>query len=96
MPVRSPKSDVGAAAFHSQSSENDLVQKAGEQRLAKGHALRCGVEDGEAEAGAERLPRTTRRIRGAGKDWDGSAEFGSNLSRRLQSDGAPLLGPEHR
>ena len=35
-------------------------------------------------------------FRGAGKEWDGSAEFGSNLSRRLQSDGAPLLGPEHR
>ena len=31
-----------------------------------------------------------------GKERDGSAEFGSNLSRRLQSDGAPLLGPEHR
>ena len=25
-----------------------------------------------------------------------SAEFGSNLSRLLQSHGAPLLGPEHR
>ena len=31
-----------------------------------------------------------------GKERDGSAEFGSNLSRRLQSDGAPLLGPKHR
>ena len=31
-----------------------------------------------------------------GKERDGSAEFGSNLSRRLQSDGTPLLGPEHR
>ncbi len=31
-----------------------------------------------------------------GKERDGSAEFGSNLSRRLQSDGGPLLGPEHR
>ena len=31
-----------------------------------------------------------------GKERDGSAEFGSNLNRLLQSDGAPLLGPEHR
>ena len=39
---------------------------------------------------------TTRRFAARGKERDGSAEFGSNLSRRLQSDGAPLLGPEHR
>ena len=31
-----------------------------------------------------------------GKARDGSAEFGSSLSRRLQSQVAPLLGPKHR
>ena len=40
------------------------------------------------------LPGTRRRA--ARSALPGSAEFGSNLSRRLQSDGAPLLGPEHR
>ena len=39
---------------------------------------------------------TTRRFAARGKERDGSAEFGSILCRRLQSDGAPLLGPEHR
>ena len=39
---------------------------------------------------------TTRRFAARGKERDGSAEFGSNLSRRLQSDPAPLLGPQHR
>ena len=43
-----------------------------------------------------RPPVSARKIPFPGRRSVGSAEFGSNLSRRLQSDGAPLLGPEHR
>src|SRR5271166_590590 len=44
-----------------------------------------GRRDGEAEAGAERLPRTTRRIRGAPKGAVGISRV------RLQPEPAPAV-----
>ena len=53
------------------------------------------IREGKSERSI-RMTLRQGRIAAREKERDGSAEFGSNLSRRLQSDCAPLLGPEHR